>query len=539
MAHEHRTTDRVGSRPEPIAPAQRPALGAWLGWDRPGWPGRRCSSPARWRSAGTVLFLLQLAWLLAISVRLFDRFSLTSDDALFVQAWHLVAAGHLSPTTTIYRSAPFLTNHFELLLYPLALFQYADPSGLVLLVLQDLATVAAELVAFFWITELVAVGWGGRPGGRHAVLGGSLLVLLLDPWPYWADAYDFHLQVFAALFSLLAFRALWRRRWGPAAGWTALTFCCGTVESVVLIGIGLGLVITRRDLWRQGLGLAAATVAWVLSLNALGYDAGSQLASKYAYLTGTSPGATVHVTQVALGALRHPHRVASMLNAKRTQIWHILAGPGLLGLVSGVGLLVSLVLLLPAALNAQYSVIQPEAAFQVFPLYVLLPVGGVLVVCWLSRQARPWPALGLLVGLAAVVEAAVLGGLWIPRAEPFFDQISPGAARVLSSVLDRTPADAEVIASNGFVGRFAARRFVYAYEAPTAATGSVPVRSKTVVLVLSAAQGIETVPPSATRAAIGQIRQRLSGRVLADASGIFAFLWQPGPDVRRLSLPGL
>ncbi|MGH8997299.1 MAG: DUF2079 domain-containing protein, partial [Acidimicrobiales bacterium] len=408
-----------------------------------------------WKVVAIAVLGGQLVWLVLESIHIYGRFSLTSDYALFYQAWHAIAGGHLSATTTIYRTGPFLSNHFELLVYPLALLEWIDPGGFILLVLQDLAAVLAAYVAFLWIRELLEEHWSGGPHGRDLVAGGALVVLALDPWIWWASAFDFHLQVFSALFGVLTARCFWNRRWIAGSIWAALTLCCGSVESVALLGLGVGLIISGRRLWRQGLALTTATLAWILSLNAAGYDDGSQLATLYGYLATPAPGAQVHITQVITGILRHPRLTLDMVRAKRTYLWQTVAGSGLLGVASSIGAPVALALLVPAALNAQTSVVRPEASFQVLSLLIVMPVGAVLFLCWLSRRPKRWRAAAYLLGAAAVVEALVLGGLWIPRSAPYFVRTDDRAASVLASVLAHTPADAEVVASNGFVGRFA------------------------------------------------------------------------------------
>ncbi len=509
----------------PLPPRRRAAL-----------PDRRRA--VRWTVLAGVVLAGQLAWLLAVSAHLWQRFSLTSDYALFFQAWHLIGHGQLSPTSTLYRTTPFLDNHLELFLYPLALFEPLDPNGFVLLVLQDLATVAAELVAFVWILELIRDHWPHGRRGRELVVAGAVVVLAVDPWIWWSDAFDFHLEVFAALFALLAARSLWDRRYATAALWTVLTLSCGTVESVALVGIGIGIAISGRRLWRHGLGLAALALAYVLVCDALGFDKGSELATTYGYLAAAAPGTQLHATQVALGALRHPHLVLDMVNQKRRETWQALAGPGLVGVASALGLPVAAALLVPAVLNAQASVMQPEAAFQIFPVYLFVPVGGVLLVCWLARRARPFQLAMVVVGVAAVVQSVVLAVVWIPRAAPYFVRTSPQAAAVLARALAMTPPGAEVIASNGFVGRFAGRPWVYALEAPVG-SGTVPVRAPVVELVLSFRQGLETTPLAHTRAAIAQVEHRLGARQVLDSAGIHVFLWHPGPSVRSVTLPGL
>jgi hypothetical protein len=498
------------------------------------------TSPSIWKVFGAVVLGAQFVWLLVVSIHLHQRFSLTSDFALFFQAWHAIAGGNLSPTTTIYRTGPFLDNHFELLIYPLALFEYIDPSGLILLILQDLATVLAEFVAFLWILDLLEEHWPHPGRSMTAITMGALVVLAVDPWIWWASAFDFHLEIFATLFALLAARNFWYHRWLSGWIWSALTLLCGTVESIVLIGVGLSMVLANRKIWREGLGLVAAVGAWVVALNAAGFDTGSQLSSNYAYLTGASPGAQVHTTQVIAAVLRHPHRVATVLVDKRTHLWRILGGAGFIGIASTIGFPMTLVILIPAALNGQGSVLEPEASFQVLPVLLFLPVGAVALLCWFGHRQTPWLSLlGLGLGAAAVVQSIVLALIWVPRSQPYFARTDAEAAGVLNTILARTPADAQVIASNGFVGRFAARPWIYAFEKPTTAVGTVPVKSPTVEFIFSVSQGLQTSVPSATAAAIVQIQHRLHAQRIARSHGIVAYVWHPPTGVHTVSLPGL
>lgn len=125
-----------------------------------------------------------------------------------------------------------------------------------------------------------------------------------------------------------------------------------------------------------------------------------------------------------------------------------------------------------------------------------------------------------------------------PRAAPYFVRTDDAAAKVLDGVLARTPPGAEVVASNGFVGRFADRPWVYALEEPVGGS-SVPVRSKVVEFVLSDSQGLETTPKATTEAAIGQVEHRLHARRTLAKAGIEVFIWHPAAGVRRFTLPGL
>jgi hypothetical protein len=493
----------------------------------------------RWRLAAGVVLGGQLAWLLAQSAGIFGRFALTSDFALFYQAAHQIAGGTLSPAGTIYRSAPFLTNHFELIIYPLSLLVLIDRSGMALLFAQDLATVGAELVVFWWVGDILSERWRAGPKGRHTVAAGALAVLALDPWIWWANAFDVHLEAFATLFVVLAARAFWHRRW---TGWVWLVaaLSCGTVEAAALLGLGLFLLCSGRDRWRRGAAVLAATAAWIVSWNAAGFDLGSQLGANYRYLTGSS---NASLGAVAVGALRHPVTVTAHLSHRVRDLWRFLGGSGFLGIASAPGLAMVLAVFVPGALNLSPYVVAPQSSFQVLPLLLFVPVGSVLLCCWLVARRETWcRALALVAGLAAVVQVVVLSVLWIPQVPKEFLQVTPAGARVLTTIAARTPTGAEVVSSNGFVGRFAGRRWIYTDFGPAPGVAvrdePVPVHARVLELVLSPRQGIYQGPPAVTAAAIAELRHRPGVSVLAQGAGITAFVWRAPPGVRTFPLYG-
>lgn len=501
-----------------------------------------------WPGAAALVLAGQLAWLITQSVTLDRHFDLTSDFALFFQAWHQIGGGHLDPTGTIYRQAPFLTNHFELILYPLSLFSLVSNNAFTLLILQDVACVLAEWVAFAWLREVLGERWPAGRSGRDVITAGGLVVLAIDPWIFWANAFDVHLEVFAALFVTLAGRAFWNRR-RSAWLWVALTLLCGTVEAIALIGLGLTLLLLRPDLRLRGLAVLGGALAWVGALSGLGYDAGSQLNSQYAYLTnpallsnpGRASATNVSLLSVVAGALRHPRTVGRFLVSRRTELWRFVAGSGGLGVASWIGVPMCLVLLVPGALNYSPYVLNPQSAFQVLPLLLFVPVGSAAVLCWLVRRGSTWRWVGIVLGVAALVEVVVLAALWIPRAEPYFARVDAPAAHILDGVLTRTSPSTEVVASNGVVGRFAARPWIYAYLG-TAPSQRIDVAAKTVEFVFAPSQGIETACPAAysTDLAIGYVERTLGARLVQRAAGIDVLVWHPrrlGGSIRLPVLP--
>jgi len=296
----------------------------------------------------------------------------------------------------------------------------------------------------------------------------------------------------------------------------------------------------RRDLLRQGIGVLAATGAWILAWSGLGFDVGSQLGANYHYLTGS---ANASLGSVAFGALRHPATVISHLYAKKRELWRFVAGSGSLGVLSVVGLAMIVVVFVPGALNLSPYVVQQQSSFQMLPVLLFVPVGSVALCCWLVGRHPPWGKVAAAVlGAAAVVQVAILSVLWIPQVQQKFLSVSPAAARVLTSVLARTPADAEVVSSNGFVGRFADHTWVYTDFGPPPGAPvknePVPVHARVLELVLSPRQGIYQGPPQVTAAAIARLEHRPGVRLLAQGAGIYAFLWHAPRGERSFPLWG-
>jgi hypothetical protein len=187
-------------------------------------------------------------------------------------------------------------------------------------------------------------------------------------------------------------------------------------------------------------------------------------------------------------------------------------------------------------------VVEQQSSFQLLAVLLFVPVGSVLVCCWLAARHSKWGTRAMaLLGVAAVVQVAVLSVLWIPQAPEKFLAVSPGATRVLDSVLARTPADAEVVSSNGFVGRFAGRPWVYTDfgpPGPTVANEPVPLHARVLELVLSPRQGIYQGPPSVTAAAIERLEHQAGVTLLAHGSGVYAFVYRAPPGERSFPLWG-
>ena len=114
---------------------------------------------------GLVVLLCEFIGLARWSSFIVSRFSLTSDMALYGQAWFLIAHGHLNPYSTLFPPT-FWHNAMELVMWPLALLWYVWPHAVTLLWVQDLATVGCEALLLTWMCEFAAIAEEREPHFR-------------------------------------------------------------------------------------------------------------------------------------------------------------------------------------------------------------------------------------------------------------------------------------------------------------------------------------------------------------------------------------
>ncbi len=491
---------------------------------------------ARARLVGLGLLGAQLAVLLWWSTRLAGRFALSWDFAIYHQAWWAIAHGHLDPFDTV-AGYPFVRSHGELFMWLLALLAWAWPHAVTLLWVQDLALVGAEVVAFTWLCDRAASARSPSGTGASwlpvALAAAGLVLLVGDPWVYWALSFDFHFEVVGILFAVVAARTLAR---DPSSRWLWLwvgtLVACGDVAATYAVGVGLGAALAGRRWRRRGVEVALVGAGWTVLLTLAGLDAGSGLVSGYGYLAaGASavlPG-SIGLKQLVVGVLEHPQRVLSTLWSRRVDLYADLGPAGLLGLASPWVAVACLLVLLENGLNANLGFVAPQ--FQSALVFVLLPVGTVGVLAALGRRR---PRLALIAAAVVTLNAVAWGAVWIPRTTSQWLRVSPAAASALASVERQLPTGVEVVASQGVVGRFSGRQWVYAVISP----GSViPVKTPTVWVVVAPTQGIETEPVAAADALVAELAGPLHAELVVARAGVWAFRWTPASSVASLAVP--
>jgi Predicted membrane protein (DUF2079) len=478
----------------------------------------------RWIGYG--LLGLQLIGFLIWSAILFGHFAVTWDFATYEQPWYLVAHGNFDPFSTISR-IPFWQNDTELMPWVLAPFYWIFRSGLTLAWLQDLSIVVAELVVFSWICDVAK----RRDGRRDAVLLTSLgLVLLLaNPWTWWTVSFDVHEEVLVIAFVALLVRDLARgsrRIWI----WTVPVLLGGAPTTSYLIGIGIGGVIASRKTRAMGAGIVLAGLAYSVFIVVIHGDVGVPLPQHFGYLTTTTGATPPDLTYSGLlkGLAAHPLSIPETLWSKRADMIANLAPGGLIGLGAPLLLPLLLVVTLTNTLSIGYHFAEP--LFQSIPIYMLMPVGTVIVLAWiLRRHRRTALALGGILAAQAIGWAAV----WGPVTPTQWLRVPGSTAATLASLNARIPASDEVLASQGVVGGFSSRTHIYGLSWQ----GTFPLYGQS-WFILVPNEGVEQLSPGATKTLIGLLAGPWHARLVTHQNGVWAFVFNPPPRMKSFNVPG-
>jgi hypothetical protein len=453
----------------------------------------------------------------------------------------LIGHGHLNPYSTL-ESIPFWQVNGTWLIWPLAELTRLPPHGLILLWIQDLAIFGCAWLVLHWVAQAgtpsfrrhrqwrLTYQWNSPLSPAAAV---SLVAILFvaNPWVYWSAAFDFHWELPAAFFALMAAWDLCRGRTKRSWIWVTLTLATSDVSSFYVIAVGLaGLVVCDKEVRRTSGLMVVTGLAWLTFMSLIHANRGSILTVAYAYLAG--PGVQ-HATlgQIAWGALSHPSRALSQLWSNRVNFWANLSPSGLLGVLSPWGLAALLTVLLPASLWNGHAFSQPS--YQNFPAYPFVVLGSVLI---LGRLGSHWAGMRHAARPLAVAMAALAAGwawAWLPLYPGTWLAVTPAGGRALAEARVLVPRNAEVVASNGVVGRFAGRARIYM---PLNFPFRLPVGSQPVYFVLSTRQGV-AYDSLDTDGLLAQVSGLGAQLIMYDAD-IWLFRWDPPPDTHSLLLTG-
>jgi uncharacterized membrane protein len=489
------------------------------------------------KRAAEALLVLQGVALLVISVYQYSRFGQGVDFATSNQATFLIAHGHLDPYITTHRY-PYLDDHFGLLLYPIALLYVVYPHGVLLLWLQDLASVGAELVTILWIADIVArkANSERRNIAGPAIVLGAVVLLVADPWFYTSILFDFHLNAFAALFLVLSARDAWNGKMARAGVFACLLLLTGDTGGLYLAGLGLSVALAATGKRRFGVAALLVGAAWVVIVHILAVNQSHVLVASYTYLVKSSPLVPGSITMftVSKALVEHPHRWLEMLWGRRRIIYEVVVPTGVVGVLSPWAIGTELTVFFLQAIAAPLTFL--VNGFDLFAGLALVLACSAMALCQIAFSPIRWMRIGVCVlGAGMLAQSLALGSVKIPETFDYFLTINGAQAAALNRGLQATPSNAEVISSWGVMGRFSDREWDYPLYLGVEAE---PVKARTVVFVLTNA-GLEYDTPQ-TVAAIAQfVEYHLSARVLVDSDGVTVLEWHAPASTTQVPIPSL
>ena len=409
-----------------------------------------------------VVFALQLVVLLAWSGLEAARHVQTGDFAGFYQAFYLISRGTLVPSGWFQAQA-------ILIQWPLALLGLIWPHPITLLVVQDVAIVGAEVVAFLWICDLVAER-DDVPTTPYCLTG--LALLALDPWIYWSASWDYHSEPLGTLFAVLAARDLFRGR-RIAALWCFLTLLSGLVTAPYLVGIGISLVVARRNRIVGAL-IAVVGTGWFELMFKLG--AGGAI--------GTLAGTKSHSASTLFS--RIAPALPAFLHYWLDAIANV-APAGLIGVFTAPAIGITAVTM--GENYSQGTVGNVRPSFQGVPLYIFVPVGTIVALLWLRRRFGQRRADTLAV--LTVINVAAWAAIWTPPIVSTWLRVSPSQAAAITHIQQLIPTRDGAVASQGIAGDFADRKDWSTFLAAPSRIGIAPPYTW---IVIAPYAGIETAP---------------------------------------------
>ncbi len=496
---------------------------------------------ARVLRAAWWVFGVQLVAMMAWSTVLYSRWGMTWDFAIRYQAWWGIAHGHLDPYVSVAHRY-FWQDHFELINWPLAPLSWIWPGPLWTLWIQDLMVWGGEMGALYLVVDAVRrPRWSGRLPGAWAVALVTVL-LVANPWIYDSISFDFHYQsIGAACFAMLACREMIRGRTRLLVLWVVLCLACGDIAGTYLAAVGLGGMLAGRGSRGRGAALLAAGAGWFVLASVAGGGQGSGLGGHYGYLLPRSASGArrTGVGGLAAGFTAHPSTVVGHLWQSRTALWAYASSAGVLGLATPLSVLPLLILLESGA--GQGSSLR-SVAYENFGVLLFVAPLSVLALAWLGdrlahgrlarlldRPTLRWlssPNVVKVVALVMVGNALVWCAVWLPRVPTDWLRTSPPAAGALDRALAEIPSGAEVIASQGIVGRACGRVWCYSIGADGPLT--YPLHRRTYVLV-APYDGIESSSIQTQIGVIDELAGPLHASLVAEDADVWLFRLPTGP----------
>ncbi|MGP6189348.1 MAG: DUF2079 domain-containing protein [Vulcanimicrobiaceae bacterium] len=450
----------------------------------------------------------QFVLLVSVSIYETAHASLTWDFATYYQAFWLIAHGDMQPFSSL-GHIPFSQIHANFLMWPLAALGALDSAPLTLKLLQDVALSGASLVALLWSGEILAQRVENAPH-RRLILKGILLTLVLNPWTYASNAFDFHFYSISALALLGLGRALFRGRAPEAFLWALLGISAGDVTATQVCACAFGIAFCVRRARPAALAITAAAGVWFAYVARSGLVKGDILSVNYGYLARGVQDVTPF--DVLFGLLTRPQIVADKIAAHWDILYANLAPGGFAGLFSpltGVPIALTLFENVMSSTPASFYI---SPGGQNCPVYLLMVPGLAASLGWVYQRLGPRQAFGLTL-LAAVNAAGWFYAMSPILTERWNRSVSDDSIAQIARIERLAGSDGEVIASQRIVGALAGRRNVYGLPLDE----TVPLATRTFVAILS------TDGPPQSYAVLEAVAKLANAHVLYESNEFWTF----------------
>lgn len=426
--------------------------------------------------------------------------ALQGDFAIFYQAWYLIAHGHLNPFSTMV-GQPFWKDHLATAMWPLATLGLISQSPMVLKVVQDLASAGADLIGALWMLDLVRAE-KRKPLTSRVVLAAGIAALALNPWTFNSDAFDFHFYTLSELFLMGSLYAFYKGRRGLGVLLALLICTGGDVNATYAFGAGVSVMLAKPRFWKEGLLVAAASLAIVVSMHAAGAGTGSGISSAYGFLN-QGGGSENSVLAIARGIVTNPETVLRVFWDNRLRVYANLGPDGWVGYLSPWAIGPWSALLLENVLySGAHGVGQSRFSlpgFQFSGGYALLALGTTWIILALGRLFRS-ERVALVAGAVIGLNALGWAVAWLPHLPETWVRLPVALGRQVEA-FDRTPDDVQLEASAGVVGDVAGRALVHQFFG----CYSYPVYSKQMRFILTPYSGINVATPEESADTIAQL----------------------------------
>ncbi|MCI0183407.1 DUF2079 domain-containing protein [Sulfoacidibacillus ferrooxidans] len=395
----------------------------------------------------SAIIIIQSILLISFSFKQFCRFNLTHDFSIFSQAYYLIGHGDFNPFDTL-QGFPYYQNHFELIMWPIAILFSPFNSSFILLIIQDISIILSEIVILVWVKQI--------SDDNLFVRFLTLIILICNPGLYWGAAWDFHFESLATFFLCVSLYSLYKDRTKSVIVFSFLTLLCGDVSATYVIGAGITSLILRKN-WKVGLTQIVMGLFLLVIVHLLDANKGDAISGSYGYL---DPGRVNNLFSLFIAVITHPLIVGRVFIDRFKDIYANISLIGFLGLFSLWSLPTIITVLLPSALASYIALIVP--GFQSTPMYFVGTLGTIYILMWLKQKVNYkffW-----IVSMLLLINSIGWGIVWLPKLDTTWIRNDDRDAKVLNLIDTIVPKKDELIVQNGVSGRFASRPYFYTYQ---------------------------------------------------------------------------